>query len=124
VVIPWSPLARGLLTRPRPAAGSVKTNDSARSAIDAYSIDLYEGSAQWDIVDAVERVAKTRGVPMAEVSLAWLLAKSGVTAPIIGATKLSHLESAVAGVDLTLSAEEIASIDAPYRAQPVKGHDD
>lgn len=123
-VIPWSPLARGILTRPRPATGSVKTSDSARSAIDAYSIELYEGSAQWEIVDAIETVAKARGVAMAEVALAWLLAKPGVTAPIIGATKLSHLESAVAGVDLTLSAEEIASIDAPYKAQPVKGHED
>jgi aryl-alcohol dehydrogenase-like predicted oxidoreductase len=120
-VIPWSPLARGLLTRPRPAAGSVKTADSARSAIDAYSIELYEGTAQWEIVDAVEAVARKRGVPMAEVGLAWLLAKPGVTAPIIGATKLSHLASAVAGVELALTAEEIASIDAPYRAQAVKG---
>jgi len=123
-VIPWSPLARGLLTRPRPATGSVKTADSARSAIDAYSVELYEGNAQWAIVDAVEAVAKKRGVPMAEVGLAWLLAKPGVTAPIIGATKLSHLESAIAGVDLTLFPEEIASIDAPYAPQSVKGHDD
>jgi len=121
-VIPWSPLARGILTRPRPATGSVTTSDSARSAIDAYSIELYEGTAQWAIVDAVEAVSKMRGVPMAEVALAWLLAKPGVTAPIIGATKLSHLASAVAGVELTLSAEEIASIDAPYVAQAVKGH--
>jgi aryl-alcohol dehydrogenase-like predicted oxidoreductase len=123
-VIPWSPLARGLLTRPRPAAGSVKTADSARSAIDAYSVELYEGTAQWDIVDAVDAVARKRGVPMAQVGLAWLLARPGVTAPIIGATKLGHLEAAVAAVDLTLSAEEIAAIDAPYRAQSVKGHED
>ena len=121
-VIPWSPLGRGLLTRPRPVAGSVKTSDTTRSAIDAYSIELYEGTAQWAIVDAVDAVAKKRGVPMAEVALAWLLAKPGVTAPIIGATKLSHLESAIAGVDLVLTAEEIASIDAPYTAQAVKGH--
>lgn len=123
-VIPWSPLARGLLTRPRPADGSVKTTDSARSAIDQYSVDLYEGTAQWDIVDAVAGVAKTRGVTIAQVALAWLLAKPGVTAPIVGATKLSHLESAIAGVELTLSPEEIAAIDAPYRAQTVKGHED
>lgn len=121
-VIPWSPLARGILTRPRPASGSVKTTDSARSAIDAYSVELYEGTAQWAIVDAVEAVAKKRGVPMAEIGLAWLLAKPGVTAPIIGATKLSHLDSAIAAVDLVLTPEEIASIDAPYVAQSVKGH--
>ena len=101
-----------------------RPSDSARSAIDAYSVELYEGTAQWEIVDAVEGVAKKRGVPMAEVALAWLLSKPGVTAPIIGATRLSHLSAAVNGVDLTLTADEIASIDAPYRAQPVKGHED
>jgi len=123
-VIPWSPLARGILTRPRPAAGSVKTSDTARAGLDTYSVELYEGTAQWAIVDAVETIAKKRGVPMAEVGLAWLMAKPGVTAPIIGATKLSHLQAAVAAVDLTLSSDEIAAIDAPYRAQNVKGHTD
>ena len=123
-IIPWSPLARGLLTRPRPAGTSVRTSDTARSSTDQYSLDVYEGTAQWDVVDAVERVATTRGVGMATVSLAWLLSRPGLTAPIIGATKLSHIESAVSAVDLTLTAEEIASIDAPYRAQPIKGHED
>lgn len=123
-VIPWSPLARGLLTRPRPATSAVRTPDTARSASDQYSLDIYEGTAQWDVVDAVERVAKARGDGMAEVALAWLLARPGLTAPIIGATKLSHLESAVRAVDLTLTPEDIAAIDAPYRAQAVKGHDD
>ena len=123
-VIPWSPLARGLLTRPRPAGTSVRTSDTARSGSDQYSLDLYEGSAQWDIVDAVARVAKTRGWGMAEVGLAWLLARPGLTAPIIGATKLAHLESAIRAVDLTLSVDETAAIDAPYRSQPVRGHED
>jgi 1-deoxyxylulose-5-phosphate synthase len=123
-VIPWSPLARGLLTRPRPAGASVRTPDTARSASDQYSLDVYEGTAQWDVVDAVERVAKARGAGMAEVALAWLLARPGLTAPIVGATKLSHLESAIRAVDLTLSNDEIAAIDAPYRAQPVRGHED
>jgi len=123
-VIPWSPLARGLLTRPRPATSTVRTADTARSATDQYSLDIYDGTAQWDVVDAVERVATARGVGMAEVSLAWLLARPGLTAPIIGATKLSHLEAAVRAVDLTLSADEITTIDAPYRAQPVRGHED
>lgn len=123
-VIPWSPLARGLLTRPRPTGASVRTSDTARSSTDQYSLDIYEGTVQWDVVDAVERVAKTRGTGMAEVSLAWLLSRPGLTAPIIGATKLSHLESAVRAVDLTLTTEEIAAIDAPYRAQAIKGHDD
>ncbi|TAK19719.1 MAG: aldo/keto reductase, partial [Acidobacteria bacterium] len=74
--------------------------------------------------DALHGVAKRRGIPMAEVALAWLLARPGVTAPIIGATKLSHLENAVAGVELTLSPGEIAAIEAPYVAQSVKGHED
>ncbi len=121
-VIPWSPLARGILTRPRPAGGSVRTSDTARSGIDHYSVELYEGTAQWSIVDAIEAIATKRGIAMAEVALAWLLAKPGVTAPIIGATNLSHLDSAVAAVETTLSSDEIASIDAPYQAQAVKGH--
>ena len=123
-VIPWSPLARGLLTRPRPAGSTVRTQDTARSASDQYSLDVYDGTAQWDVVDAVERVAKARGTGMAEVALAWLLARPGLTAPIIGATKLSHLDAAVRAVEMVLTAEEIAAIDAPYRAQAVKGHED
>jgi aryl-alcohol dehydrogenase-like predicted oxidoreductase len=123
-VIPWSPLARGLLTRPRPSGPSVKTSNTARAGSDQYSIDLYEGTAQWDIVDAVERIAASRGTGMAEVGLAWLLARPGLTAPIVGATKLSHLEAAIRAVDLTLTSDEIAAIDAPYRAQPVAGHKD
>ena len=123
-VIPWSPLARGLLTRPRPSGASVRTQDTARSASDQYAIDVYEGTVQWDVVDAVEVVAKARGAGMAEIALAWLLARPGLTAPIIGATKLTHLQSAIRAVDLTLTAEETAAIDAPYRAQIVKGHED
>jgi len=123
-VIPWSPLARGLLTRPRPVGSTVRTPDTARSASDQYSLDVYDGTAQWDVVDAVERVASARGTGMAEVALAWLLARPGLTAPIIGATKLSHLDAAVRAVEMTLTMEEIAAIDAPYRAQAVKGHED
>ena len=109
-VIPWSPMARGLLTRPRPASGSVTTDVSARAQVDMYSREIYEGTAQWDVVNAVERVATARGVTMAEVSLAWLLARPGVTAPIVGATKPGHIEAAVRAVDLTLSPEEIAAM--------------
>jgi aryl-alcohol dehydrogenase-like predicted oxidoreductase len=122
-VTPWSPLARGLLTRPRPATGAVRTPDTPRSSTDLYSLDMYDGTPQWDVVDAVERVATARGAAMADVSLAWLLARPGVTAPIVGATKLSHIASAVRAVDLALTTDEIAAIDAPYRAQGVKGHE-
>ena len=123
-VLPWSPLARGLLTRPRPTTGSVTTDDTARSRVDLYSREIYEGTVQWDVVDAVAAVADTRGVPMAEVALAWLLARPGVTAPIVGATRLEHIATAVRAVSLVLTPEEIAAIDAPYRAQAVKGHED
>ena len=80
---------------------------------------LYEGRVDWEVVDAVEEVARERGVGMAEVALAWLLSRPAVTAPIVGATKLSHLESAIRAVELKLTAEEIARLEAPYRAKPV-----
>ncbi|MFI5311949.1 MAG: aldo/keto reductase, partial [Gemmatimonadales bacterium] len=93
-LIPWSPLARGLLARPRPADAKIKSSGTARSVNDTYSEQLYDSPGDWDVVDAVERVAKRRGVAMAEVSLAWLLGRPGVVAPIVGATKAVHLESA------------------------------
>jgi aryl-alcohol dehydrogenase-like predicted oxidoreductase len=121
-LIPWSPLARGLLTRPKPASGTARSDDTARSANDTYSPTLYDQSGDWEVVDAVERVAAARGVTMAEVALAWVLGRPGVTAPIVGATKLEHLEAAIRAVDLALSAEEAAALEAPYRPHPVKGH--
>ena len=109
-VIPWSPLARGLLTRPREKS----KGETTRSTSDPIADRLYSG-ADWDILDAVERIANERGVSMAQIGLAWLFAKPVVTAPIVGATKLRHLEHAVAALDVTLSAEEMASLEAPYR---------
>ena len=85
-LVPWSPLGRGLLTRPRPADSSVRTDQTARSASDTYSPRLYDDPGDWDVVDAVETVARERGVAMAEVALAWLLSRPGVVAPIVGAT--------------------------------------
>jgi aryl-alcohol dehydrogenase-like predicted oxidoreductase len=113
-IIPWSPLARGLLTRPREKSKGTTT----RSVNDPHADRLY-AAADWDIVDVVERVAKERGVPMAQVSLAWLLSKRDVTAPIIGATKLQHLEDALGALDITLSAAEIEALEAPYRPKAV-----
>ena len=108
-VIPWSPLGRGLVTRPREKT----QGDSVRATNDPIMDRLY-GSTDWEIVDAVERIARDREVPMAQIGLAWLLAKRDVTAPIVGATKIRHLEDAIAALDLTLSADEIASLEAPY----------
>jgi 1-deoxyxylulose-5-phosphate synthase len=113
-IIPWSPLARGLLTRPRDKSKGTTT----RSVNDPHADRLY-ASADWEIVDVVERIASDRGVPMAQVSLAWLLSKRDVTAPIIGATKLVHLEDAIGALDVTLSASEIEALEAPYRPRAI-----
>jgi aryl-alcohol dehydrogenase-like predicted oxidoreductase len=113
-IIPWSPLARGLLTRPREKSKGATT----RSTNDPHADRLY-ASADWHVVDVVERVAKDRGAPMAQISLAWLLSKRDVTAPIIGATKLGHLEDALSALDITLSAAEIEALEAPYTPKAV-----
>jgi aryl-alcohol dehydrogenase-like predicted oxidoreductase len=113
-IIPWSPLARGVLTRPREETKGATT----RSTNDAHADRLY-AAADWEIVDAVERVATDRGVPMAQIGLAWVLSKRDVTAPIVGATKIKHLEDALGALDVTLSADEIASLEAPYTPKAV-----
>jgi aryl-alcohol dehydrogenase-like predicted oxidoreductase len=99
----------------------VQSDDTARSKSDTYSPALYNTEGDWEVVDAVERVAKARGVAMAEVALAWLLGRPGVTAPIVGATKIEHLETAIRALDLTLSADEVASLEAPYRPHAIRG---
>jgi aryl-alcohol dehydrogenase-like predicted oxidoreductase len=122
-VIPWSPLARGLLARPRPSDAQIRSGGTARAGSDAYSPRLYDTAGDWDVVDAVERVARQRGVTMAEVALAWLLSRPGVTAPIVGATKPEHLEAALRVVDLALTVEEVAALEAPYQPHAVRGID-
>jgi aryl-alcohol dehydrogenase-like predicted oxidoreductase len=117
-VIPWSPLARGLLAGSRTRAGERLTE---RAQTDAFADMLYTDD-DFDVVDAVERVAHRRGLPMAQIALAWLLARSGVTAPIVGATKVSHVSDAVAAEKVELTSEEIAEIEAPYRPHPILGH--
>ena len=105
-VIPWSPLARGRLARDWDEA-------TERSATDAFGATLYvEGDRA--VVEAVAAVASARGVPRAQVALAWLLRRPGISAPIVGATRLSHLEDAAAAVDVTLTEDEVASLEAPY----------
>jgi 1-deoxyxylulose-5-phosphate synthase len=117
-VIPWSPLARGLLAGTRERGGERRT---VRAGADPLADEMYE-EADFDVVDAVRAVAGERGVPPAQVALAWLLGRPAVSAPIVGATKLGHLDDAVAAVDLTLTAEEVARLEAPYRPHPVIGH--
>jgi aryl-alcohol dehydrogenase-like predicted oxidoreductase len=120
-VIPWSPLARGLLAGGRTSLADRAS--TARAATDAYGHGLYDDPGDWEIVEAVRAVAAERGVTPAEVALAWLLSKPAVTAPIVGATKLEHLEAAIRAVDLTLSDEEIRRLEAPYRPHAVRGHE-
>ena len=120
-LVPWSPLARGLLTRPRPADANVRSGETTRAASDEYSPRLYDHPSDWDVVDAVDRVAKSRGVSMGEVGLAWLLGRPGVVAPIVGATKMAHLDAAIRAVDVQLTAEERTALEAPYRPHAVRG---
>lgn len=117
-VIPWSPLARGLLAGTRKKLGDDSTTRSASDGLDQI---LYDQPSDGDVVEAVKRVAEARGVAPARIALAWLLSRPGVTAPIVGATRLGHLEDAVAAVELSLSAHEVEALEAPYRAHPVKG---
>jgi aryl-alcohol dehydrogenase-like predicted oxidoreductase len=114
-VIPWSPLARGLLARGR-------SSESTRSRTDTYAEQMY-GEDDYAVADAVAQVAKDRGVPPAQIALAWLLHQPAVTAPIIGASKAGQIDDAVAAVELKLSDEELAALAAPYRPHPVLGHE-
>jgi len=118
-VIPWSPLARGLLAGTRASAQAAAT--TPRGAADDYTGKLYDSPSDEDVIAAVREVAAARGCPPAEVALAWLLSRPGVTAPIVGATKLEHLEAALKAVDTVLSDDEVAALEAPYRPHGVRG---
>lgn len=121
-VLPWSPLARGLLTGKR-MRGEHSTTD--RDAGDARLADqLYDAASDWDVVEATVSVATARGVPPAQVALAWLLSRPGVTSPIVGATKVHHLDDAVSALGLSLSPDEVATLEAPYRPHGVRGWHD
>src|SRR3954467_9242501 len=107
-VLPWSPLGGGKVTRPWGTA-------TKRATTDRYNKSMYDKDEAKGIVDAVEAVAKARNVPMAQVAMAWVLAQPDVTSPIVGVSKMSHLQDAVASVDLVLTPDEIAALEAPYR---------
>ena len=115
-VIPWSPLARGRLTR------AWKT-ETSRSETDAFGKTLYSHTEDADrsVVDRLGEVAEKRGIPRAQVALAWLLSKPGVTAPIVGASKPHHLEDAVAALSVHLTPEEMTALEEPYVPHPVLG---
>jgi aryl-alcohol dehydrogenase-like predicted oxidoreductase len=117
-IIPWSPLARGLLAGSRSSSGERLTQ---RANTDQFQDSLYHPDLDVPVIERVAEVAAARGVPPAQVALAWLLHKPAVTAPIVGATKLEHLEDALAAEQLSLSDEEIARLEEPYVPHPVSG---
>ena len=118
-VIPWSPLARGLLAGTR---GDGSERRTVRARNDPFADQLYGRPGDREVVAATVAVAAERGVSPASVALAWLLQRPGVTAPIVGATKPDHLADAVAALDLELSDDEVARLEAPYLPHPVLGH--
>jgi aryl-alcohol dehydrogenase-like predicted oxidoreductase len=118
-VIPWSPLARGLLAGNRSRDGERRTT---RANNDPFGDSLYSGEDDFNVADANAALAAERGVSPAQTALAWLLANPAVTAPIVGATKLQHLEDAIAATEVTLDEKEIERLEAPYVPHPVLGH--
>jgi len=118
-VIPWSPLARGFLAGNRRGAGRGET---VRAQTDDFAHKLYYAEGDFTVADRAVALARKRGVKPAQIALAWLLAKPGVTAPIIGASKLPHLDEAVAALDMRLEPDEMAFLEEPYQPHPVLGH--
>jgi 1-deoxyxylulose-5-phosphate synthase len=118
-VLPWSPLARGLLAGNRTREGERLTT---RARTDEFGDSLYRPEVDFAVVDRVAEVASARGVPNAQVALAWLYHKPAVTAPIVGATKVEHLEDALAAEQLSLTEDEIARLEAPYVPHEISGH--
>jgi aryl-alcohol dehydrogenase (NADP+) len=118
-VIPWSPLARGFLAGNR---RKQDRGDTLRARTDEFSHRLYYSDTDFEIADRVSELAARRGAKPTQVALAWLLAQPGVTAPIVGASKLPHLEDAVAALDLRLDADERRFLEERYQPHPVLGH--
>ena len=117
-LIPWSPLARGFLAGNRKGA---EKGETTRAKSDAFAHSMYYQDGDFTVADRVGEVAAAHGVPPAQVALAWMLGKPGITAPIIGATKPHHIGDAVAAVSLTLSPEEVKRLEEPYQPHPVLG---
>jgi 1-deoxyxylulose-5-phosphate synthase len=117
-VIPWSPLARGLLTGKRTKGGG----ETERAKTDAFGKSLYTRDDDFQISAIVDEMAREKGVPNAQIALAWLFSKHIVTAPIIGASKPGHLEDAVGALSLQLTEDDIRRLEAPYQPHPVLGH--
>jgi aryl-alcohol dehydrogenase (NADP+) len=118
-LIPWSPLARGFLAGNRTKD---KGGETKRSKSDDFAHSMYYADGDFEVLDAIQKIAEARGVKPAQVALAWLLHKPGVSAPIVGTSKMYQLEEAVAAVEIALSDEEMEAIEAPYQPHSVLGH--
>ena len=124
-IIPWSPLARGFLAGNRERSGGPeekKGGDTLRARTDEYAQSLYYADSDFRVVDRVVELAGRRGVTPAQIALAWILRQPGVTAPIIGVTKVEQLDDAVAALEVTLDDEECRRLEEPYLPHPVLGH--
>lgn len=119
-LVPWSPLARGFLAGNR--ARGQEAAPTSRAQTDEYAHSMYYSESDFDVVDRVVETAKRRGVKPAQIALAWILHRPGVTSPIVGASKLEQLEDAIAAVEIELSAEEMAFLEESYRPHRVLGH--
>lgn len=117
-IIPWSPLARGFLTAPRRREDY---GDSLRAKTDTYAHRLYYADSDFAVAHRIREVSTRLGIPAAQIALAWLMAKPGVTAPIVGFSKVTQMDDAIASVDVRLSAEDIGLLEEPYTPHPVLG---
>jgi aryl-alcohol dehydrogenase-like predicted oxidoreductase len=118
-LIPWSPMARGFFAGNRKRGGGGET---VRANNDPFGNELYFREEDFTVADVAAEVAKAHGVTGSQIALAWVLSKPYVTAPIIGATKMDHLEQAIAALDIQLSDSEIKKLEEPYKPHPVLGH--
>jgi len=119
-LIPWSPLARGFLAGNRSAAD--KGGETIRAKSDEFAKDMYFRESDFEVLGAVEKIAQQRGVTPSQIACAWILQAPGVSAPIIGATKLKHLKESIEAVSIKLSAEEVSELEKPYTPHPILGH--
>jgi 1-deoxyxylulose-5-phosphate synthase len=119
-IIPWSPLARGFLAGNRTKGDQ---NPTVRAQTDEFAHKLYYQDSDFEVVDRLSAIAKQRGIPNAQVALAWVLQQPGITSPIVGASKMQHLEDAVKASEMTLSEEELKSLAEPYQPHSVLGHE-
>jgi aryl-alcohol dehydrogenase (NADP+) len=121
-LIPWSPLARGFLAGNRKANEDKKHSETTRARTDEYAHSLYYRESDFTVVDRLSEIAQARGVKNAQVALAWILSRPGITSPILGVSKPYQLEDALAAMSIQLTSEEIAKLEEPYEPHPVLGH--